>query len=146
ALGDPWVKTVAIMTGPARSCPGDARRPGRRGGSDGVADSEGHCRRLRLLGRQRTRQPAARVRPLSPDQDAAVTAPSPWMFAAPPFPWAVWASRTAFSGRLASKPKTSPYHPNPLSRCARRSDDTDAPSGVASGPMAAGSAFMLPHL
>jgi hypothetical protein len=29
---------------------------------------------------------------------------------------------------------------------ARRSDDTDAPSGAASDPMSAGSAFMLPHL
>jgi hypothetical protein len=29
---------------------------------------------------------------------------------------------------------------------ARRSDDTDAPSGVASIPMPAGSATMLPHL
>src|SRR5262245_5132136 len=31
-------------------------------------------------------------------------------------------------------------------RCARRSDDTDARSGVASGPLAVGSAPMLPHL
>jgi hypothetical protein len=30
--------------------------------------------------------------------------------------------------------------------CARRSDDTDSPSWVVPGPMAAGSAFMLPHL
>jgi hypothetical protein len=29
--------------------------------------------------------------------------------------------------------------------CARRSDDTDAPSRVVSGPVAAGSAFMLPY-
>jgi hypothetical protein len=33
-------------------------------------------------GRKRTRQPAARIRPLSPEQDARVTGPSPWMFAA----------------------------------------------------------------
>ena len=30
--------------------------------------------------------------------------------------------------------------------CARRSDDTDAPSGVTSGPMAAGSVVMPRHL
>jgi hypothetical protein len=35
---------------------------------------------------------------------------------------------------------------NRLPRYARRSDDTDAPYGVASGSMEAGSAFMLPHL
>jgi len=32
-----------------------------------------------------------------------------------------------------------------LSFCARRSDDSDAPSVVASGRLAAGSALMLPH-
>jgi hypothetical protein len=32
------------------------------------------------------------------------------------------------------------------SQCVRRSDDTDAPCGVASGPLAAGSALMQPHL
>ena len=31
-------------------------------------------------------------------------------------------------------------------RCARRSDDTDAPSEVASGRLAVGSALMLAHL
>ncbi len=34
----------------------------------------------------------------------------------------------------------------PCVSCARRPDDTDAPSGVVTGPMAAGSAPMLPHL
>src|SRR5262245_17955095 len=33
-----------------------------------------------------------------------------------------------------------------LSSCARRSDDADARSGVASGRLAVGSALMLPHL
>jgi hypothetical protein len=33
-----------------------------------------------------------------------------------------------------------------LSSCALRSDDTDARTVVASGPLAAGSVFMLPHL
>ena len=43
-----------------------------------------------------------RIRPLPPEQDARVTAPSPWMIASPPMTQAVWASRTAFSGRFAS--------------------------------------------
>ena len=36
------------------------------------------------------------------ERDARVTAPSPWMFVAPPITLAVSASRTAFSGRFAS--------------------------------------------
>jgi hypothetical protein len=42
-----------------------------------------------------------------------------------------------------------PFHrpdANRLSRCARRSDNTEAPSVVASGRLAVGSALMLPHL
>jgi transcriptional regulator with XRE-family HTH domain len=38
-----------------------------------------------------------------------------------------------------------PGVPGFLRTCARRSDDTDARSGVASGPVAAGSALILPH-
>ena len=44
---------------------------------------------------------------------------------------------------------TGPYHrpnANRQLRCALRSDDTDVPCGVTSGPLAAGSALMLPRL
>ncbi len=44
----------------------------------------------------------------------------------------------------AGKTTSGPRHRS--SRCVRRSRDTDAPSGVASGPIEAGSAFMLPPL
>jgi hypothetical protein len=44
----------------------------------------------------------------------------------------VGASRTAFSGRFASTAvEDVASHPNRLSRCARRSDDTEARSGLA---------------
>ena len=77
--------------------------------------------------RERTHQPVARIRPLSPERDARVTTPSPGMFAAPPMTQPVGASRTAFSGRFASTAvEDVASHPNRLSRCARRSDDTDA--------------------
>jgi hypothetical protein len=92
------------------------------------------------------RQPADRIRPLPPEQGARVTSPCPGMFAAPPITQAVWASRTAFSGGFASTAtEISLDHPNRLSRCALRSDDTEAPTGVASGPMSAESALMPPH-
>ena len=53
-------------------------------------------------GRKRTRQPTDGIRPRSPEQEARVTAPFPWRFAAPPRTQAVWASRTAFCGWFAS--------------------------------------------
>ncbi len=37
-----------------------------------------------ILRRKRTRQPASRIRPLSPEKDARVPASSPWMFTACP--------------------------------------------------------------
>jgi hypothetical protein len=55
-----------------------------------------------LLCREGTHQPAAGIGLLSPEQDARVTAPSPWMFVAPPMAQAVWASSKTFSGRFAS--------------------------------------------
>ena len=57
-------------------------------------------------------------------------------------------SRKSHSG----SPSASVVGPNPLASvsqrksCARRSDDADVPSGVASDPMSAGLAFILPHL
>src|SRR5262249_25441482 len=66
------------------------------------------------------RQPAARMRPRLPEQDASVTAPSPGcMFAAPPISRAVRASGTAFSGWYASTAvEAVAFHPNRLARCA----------------------------
>ena len=75
------------------------RRP-RRSSDTGIGDGTmADCASSR---RERRCQPAARIRPRSPEQDAGVTAPSPWMFAAPPLPQAVPASRMALGGRFAS--------------------------------------------
>jgi hypothetical protein len=82
---------------------------------------------VRVLRRKRTRQPADRTRPLSPEQDARVTAPSAWMFAAAPLvELSGRQGQPSADGSPQPLSKTQPYHPNRLSRCARRSDDTDA--------------------
>src|SRR5262249_27642402 len=49
------------------------------------------------------------------------------------------------ANRVPSLLRSSPKPTNREPRCARRSDDTDAPSGVASGRLAVGSALTLPH-
>jgi hypothetical protein len=96
--------------------------------------------------RKRTRQPAARMRPRSPEQDARVTAPSPaCMFAAPPVPQAVSAfwdglQRTVHLNRcrgcgLSSEP------PVALRASVRRHRSS---FGVASGLSVARSAVMAP--
>jgi hypothetical protein len=78
-----------------------------------------------IMGRKRSHQRAARVRPPSPEQDAKVTAPSPWMFAAPPIKQTVWASRSALRGRFATTViEDVASHPIRVPRCALRSDDT----------------------
>jgi hypothetical protein len=52
--------------------------------------------------RQKARQPVAGIDPMSPEQDARVTAPSPWIFAAPHNSQAGRASRAALSGQFVS--------------------------------------------
>ena len=94
------------------------------------AGSVGRCR-TRILFRKRTPQRAVRIPPLPPERDARVTAPSRWMLAAPPMTQAVWTSKTAFSGRSASTAvEDVASYPNRLSRCALRSDDTDARKSI----------------
>jgi hypothetical protein len=61
-----------------------------------------------------------------------------------------WCSRGRGPGLRPVRPAPRPYPTRALGaqdehRCARRSDDTDAPSGVASGRLAVGSTLMLPH-
>ena len=81
---------------------------------------------------------------LSPEPDARVTARSRWLFVALPMIQAVRASRRAPGGGFRSTAvEDVADHPNRLSRCALRSDDTEAPTGVASGPLRAESALML---
>ena len=48
--------------------------------------------------------------------------------------------------RIPSLLRSSPWPRDREPRCARRSDDTEAPTGVASGPMASEPASMFPHL
>jgi hypothetical protein len=74
----------------------------------------------------RATAPRDPVRPRRAGARCRVTAPSPWMFAAPAITPAVRRQGPPPADGLPHPPsKTSPYHPNRLAPCARRSDDTN---------------------
>jgi hypothetical protein len=84
-----------------------------------------------FLSRNRARQPASRIRPLSTEKVAWVPASYPRDVHCPPSTQAAWASTSALSGRFASTViEDVASLPNRVSRCALRSEHTEARNDI----------------